>query len=338
MTVGSAVVIGSTSIDLVAPSRDSRCATAAAGNSGSNIAIRLAAAGWDVVFVTSVGDDEAGDLVRRDCERWGVDTSGVVADEDYATPRVFIVSDGITASELLFHCPRCGAPRSRPLRVPSAAQLTDRVLTRSSAADLIVVDVPGSGAVRIARQGRDALVWYEASLFEAGAADQRDVAESSHVVKCSSEEYDHYRELFTRPAPRTEITMVTEGSRGVIARIRTMGDWTTHRVGSTPVGPVDAIGAGDAFTAACAAALTRDDFRGTGSPGARDRVLLDAVDAGQRAAAAACLAVGARGDMSLLARSGRRLEPWIATDLSFCCALCESAERARIGGAVPAGN
>jgi sugar/nucleoside kinase (ribokinase family) len=344
MTARSAVVIGSTSIDLVAPNRGSRSANAAAGNSGSNIAIRLAAAGWEVAFVTTVGDDAAGDLVRRDCERWGVDTSGFVVDQDYPTPRVFIVSDGVTASELLFRCPRCGSRRSHPLRVPTADQLSDGVLARSSDAVLIVVDVPGSGAARIARQGRDALVWYEASLFEASPADQRDVAESSDVVKCSSDEYDHYRELFADPARRTEITMVTEGSRGVTARLRSAANWTTYRISSAPVQPVDTIGAGDAFTAVCAAALARDGVRGAGAGGgsgtdeARARILLDAVDAGQHAAAVACLAVGARGDMSLVTRSGRRLEPWIATDLSFCCARCESAESASIDGAVPAGT
>ncbi|HEY3878342.1 MAG TPA: carbohydrate kinase family protein [Trebonia sp.] len=317
---GRAVVIGSVALDLVAPSRGAASAAASAGNSGSNIAIRLAAAGWQVTFVTVVGPDQAGTLVRADCERWGVDTSGFTVDQDYPTPRVFVVSDGSGQSELLFRCPGCDRERGRPLRVPRPDQLGRRSLDAAAAADLVIADIPGPAVAQLAAASSSGLVWYEASMFEAAASDQRQLADVADVLKCSREELPHYAGLFADPPPRTRAAVITAGAAGTDAEL--LGGAGRARlslhVGACPADVVDPLGAGDAFTATAAARLAaahraRPDFTAA--------ELETALAAGSAAAAKACGATGARGDMTSGA-SRAIVNPWIATDLPFLCPLC----------------
>jgi sugar/nucleoside kinase (ribokinase family) len=336
---GRAVVIGSVGLDLVAASPGALSAVAAAGNSGSNIAIRLAAAGWQVTFVTVVGADDAGRLVKADCERWGVATHSFLIDADYPTPRVFIVSDGTAASRLLFTCPGCGG-RAEPLRIPRADQLGPRAVADAAAADLVIADIPGPAAARLAGAGRNGLVWYEASMFEAGTADQRALAAHADVLKCSREEAGHYTALFAAPGPRARVKIVTAGAAGVDAELRadaaparaiTPGNdaaacaqggqsppgWQRLHVAAAPARLVDPLGAGDAFTVAAAASLAF--VRGPG-PALTAGGLKTAMTAGAAAAATACGAVGARGDMTNIAAG--TANPWIADDLPFRCPRC----------------
>jgi sugar/nucleoside kinase (ribokinase family) len=330
---GRAVVIGSVGLDLVASSPDADSATAAVGNSGSNIAIRLAAAGWQVTFVTVVGADEAGRLVREDCERWGVSTRSFFIDPQYPTPRVFIVSDGTTASRLLFTCPACGR-RALPLRIPREDQLGPQAIEDATAADLIIADIPGPAAARLAGACRVGLVWYEASMFEAGPSDQRQLAAHADVLKCSREEAGHYAALFAAPDPRTRVKIVTAGSAGVDAELRVdaqPGDdgaacpqgreprpgWQRLHVAASPVSLVDPLGAGDAFTSAAAASLASARVAGSRLTAGE---LAAAMTAGAASAATACGAVGTRGDMTNTAAA--TVKPCIADDVPFRCARC----------------
>ena len=313
---GRALVIGSVALDLVARSPGAATAAAAAGNSGSNIAIRLAAAGWQVTFVTVVGADQAGRLVRADCERWGVDTSGFTVDEDYPTPRVYVVSDGRGVSGLLFPCPGCGAERGRPLRVPRLDQLSGQSLAAAAAADLVIADIPGPAVAALGAAARDGLVWYEASMYEAARADQRALADLAQVLKCSREELPHYAEVFAAPGPRTRAVIITAGAAGTDAELRGDGPPGRIHVDARPARVADPLGAGDAFTAVAAARLAEFD-------GARFTTaeLSAALTAGSAAAAVACGAAGARGDMTKDAAQ-TIVDPWIADGLPFLCPLC----------------
>jgi sugar/nucleoside kinase (ribokinase family) len=317
---GRAVVVGSVALDLVATSSGAASASAAAGNSGSNIAIRLAAAGWQVTFVTVVGADEAGQLVRADCERWGVDTSGFAVDQDYPTPRVFVVSDGSGQSALLFRCPGCGRERGRPLRVPRPDQLSRRSLDAAATADLVIADIPGPAVAQLAAASPAGLVWYEASMYEAAGDDQRQLAALADVLKCSRDELPHYAAVFADPAPRTRAVVITAGAAGTDAELLGGAGPARHslHVDACPADVVDPLGAGDAFTATAAALLAaghrvRPDFSAA--------ELTAALAAGSAAAARACEATGARGDMTTGA-SRAIVNPWIADDIPFLCPLC----------------
>ncbi len=147
-------------------------ARAAVGNSGSNIAIRLAAAGWDVSFVSLVGADRLGELVIADLRRWSVDTSAVVARAGYRTPAVYITVGGDAANSTISNrCPVCGAGRV-PLQGPRLDELPNGCARRFGAADVVVFDLVDETALELARsvRARGGSVLYEASLPEATPA------------------------------------------------------------------------------------------------------------------------------------------------------------------------
>ncbi|GGM81402.1 carbohydrate kinase family protein [Dactylosporangium sucinum] len=346
MSAGRAVVVGTVALDLVAAEARARTARAAVGNSGANIAVRLAAAGWRVELVCLVGDDPAADLVREDLTRWGVGTHGTISRAGYLTPRVFLVAGTPgTAARWMNACPRCGRPRGHTLQIPALDELPAAVLDAAASADLIVADVAGATA--------DALIdrcaglrWFEASLTEADPDVARRTGAACDVVKVSAEEVEHYAGALAAIDGRTRLQVVTDGPRGLRLRRRTVAapGWPgwSHRPVSEPVEVVDTMGAGDAFTATVAAALVGEGWRGepglpdilpildvpaavrTGQDGDRVPDLLDSVlHQGQRAAAMACRFPGARGDMRPR-EEGR--SAWLPGEHAWQCGRCEAEQ------------
>lgn len=309
MTGRSAVVIGTTSLDLVADSDDAEFARTAAGNSGSNIAVRLAALGWQTELVALVGDDDLAPLVRADLAAWGVGVDGVVSRSGYRTPRVFhVVTE--RDSHLLFVCPRCGRPRGHTLDLPDEDEIPDSVWAAIERADVVVADIAQPLAVAAARRTTASIVWYEQSLHEATPADMRALAAVADVIKVSSDDLDHYAPA--ESVAGAGLRLVTLGADGVRAETRDdASSWTEYlRVpGEVGLAVVDTIGAGDAFTA------TAIDRMSAGAE--LDEVLAAATGAAGRA----CEAVGARGDMI---EGGRTKVAGAPSRIPFRCALCDA--------------
>ncbi|WP_293781431.1 carbohydrate kinase family protein [uncultured Aeromicrobium sp.] len=302
-----AVVVGTVAMDLVATSAQATTARAAVGNSGANIAVRLAAAGWNVDMVSLIGPDPLGRMITDDLRRWGVGTEGLVIREGYLSPRVFQVLDGTdrgTAS-LLVVCPRCSRPRGHRLEIPEPSELPAAVHRRATHADLLLVDVADTLSTELAA-ATQGTVWFEASLRESTTAAMLALAEHAHAIKVSHEDLDHFRPALEATAPRARLQILTEGAAGVRYRSRDHGDWTPwrHEPSHLQGQPVDTIGAGDAFTASAVTALQE------GRPPA------EVVAAGSDAAAMACQAAGARGDMTDQAA-------WFADDVPWRCGRCE---------------
>lgn len=311
----TAVVIGTTSVDLVATSDDGPTVRTAAGNSGSNIAVRLAALGWDAHLVALVGDDGLAPLVRADLESWGVDATGVISRAGYRTPRVFhVVSDA--DSHLLFECPRCGRPRGHTLDLPRPDELPAATWTAIERADALVVDIAQPLAIEAARRARAGLVWYEQSLAEASVAQMRAMTARAHVVKVSSDDVDHYRPSETVHGPR--LRLVSRGAEGVETYERADVGWVTsgRQRGPRPRAIVDTIGAGDAFTGQALTGMA------DGAP--RRAWLQSALAAGARA----CESVGARGDM--IEDAGAR-EARESPAIAFQCATCDAEDATALG-------
>lgn len=320
-----AVVAGTVSLDLVTSRADATTARAAVGNSGANIAVRLAAAGFDVSFVCLIGDDRHGELVLADLERWGVATDGVVVRPGYATPVVYQVTagDGSGAESLSSSCPRCSRPRGHLLELPTPDEIPAVVWERASRADAVVTDIAGGTGTRLLEHARD-IAWYEASLREATSADMTQTALVANVVKVSDEDADFYADALgcdagPAAAPGRRWDVVTCGAEGVNWRLR--GESWQHVPAVAGVEAVDTIGAGDAFTAGVLRELVasggiEDAARGT--PAANEVMEL-ALRAGGASAARACEAIGARGDMSTPGGG----DAWIANDAPFACGRCD---------------
>ncbi|OUZ11950.1 hypothetical protein BHE97_03485 [Aeromicrobium sp. PE09-221] len=312
-----AVVVGTVSMDLVATSTDASTASAAVGNSGANIAVRLAAAGWEVDVVSLIGPDSVGDMIIEDLRRWGVGTEGLVVREGYLSPRVFQILDGVdrgTAS-LLFTCPRCGRPRGHRLEIPRPDELPPAFWNRASTADVLLADVAAPLSTELAAAAHG-IVWFEASLRESTTAAMRALAGHAQVIKVSSEDLEHFLPALETTAPDARLQIITEGAAGVRYRSRDGGSWSSwHREPSHLMQePLDTIGAGDAFTARAVI-----EMRG-GQPPAT------AVAEGSTAAARACLAAGARGDME---GDGAPADTWLAHGVPFRCGRCERDDSER---------
>ena len=190
MTGARAVVVGTIGIDFLSDSDHAPFARTSVGNSGANIAMRLAAAGFDTDLIALVGEDDLADAAREDLVAGGVDVEGVVSRRKYETPRVFhVVSDD---PHLLFTCPVCGSPRGHALALPRIDEVPSAVLDRAARADLIVADVAGALTDLVFGRGESALRWYEQSLTEAGAADMIAVARAADIVKVSHEDESHF--------------------------------------------------------------------------------------------------------------------------------------------------
>lgn len=312
----SAVVLGTISLDLVAETPGSSTARAAVGNSAANIAVRLASLGWRVQMVSLVGRDHAAALVRQDLRRWGVHTDGIVGRAGYRTPRVFQVagSAGGGADSLLLACPRCDRPRGHRLLVPTPDELPEAVWRDVEGADVVVADVAGDTAGRLFRQCTG-MRWYEASLREATESEIAATVAHADVVKCSEEEADHYRAALSDQLSHVRTRILSRGGQGVDFSTRQAdGAWTTwdNVPPALDRSPVDTIGAGDALTAATIDALQRPH------EGSAAAAVQDALAAGQRAAARACLHPGARGDMA----HSTGTDVWLG-EAPFECGLCE---------------
>lgn len=309
------VVIGTTSLDFVAASDDGPTARTAAGNSGSNIAVRLATLGWEAHLVALVGEDTLAPLVRADLESWRVDVTGVVSRAGYRTPRVFHVATD-SDSHILFECPRCQRPRGHTLDLPHPEEISAATWGAIEDADAVVVDIAQPLAIEAARRTRAELVWYEQSLAEASPAQMREMTASAHVVKVSSDDVDHYRPSEQVDGPH--LRLVSRGADGVETYSRAGGGWVSsgrHR-GPVPRSVVDTIGAGDAFTAHAVNGMVG------GAP--RDEWLRDALTAGARA----CEVVGARGDMI---DSARAREARVSPVVAFQCAVCDAEDATALG-------
>ena len=252
-----ALVAGTVSLDLFAPSISSTFARATVGSTGANVAIRLATKGWHVELVGLVGQDRPGQLVRDELDGWGVDTNRLVARPGIETPIVYQVARS-TGDPFLRRCPRCGRSQARH-GFPTPDELT---AARVQPIELraAVFDCGGQAESMLLTEvvDRGALIWAELSALANADPLANRVVSTAWVRKCSSEDEALLEQFDGTAEGNSPLTIITLGEKGV--RFRQAGNqnvWRYLNAAALPGTPTDPIGAGDAFTASGLDAMLR---------------------------------------------------------------------------------
>lgn len=273
----SLVAAGYTPLDIV--SYNNRVWHAAGGTAG-NVAAILSFLGARTAVIAEVGDDLAGQCVRRDLQKANVDVSQLRLNPRTRTPRLI---HRITARGHLFEfrCPTChySFPPSRPLTISRA----DEVAAAIERPDVCFVDRLNPGTILLAEQlhARGSAVVFEPSR-PARPDFERRILKIARLVKFA---HDRRSDLEGADAESGQIWIETCGPAGARYRIGTT-KWHTSPAFPYPV--IDAGGAGDWTTAGLIHALdltTRAALPRVG----------DALRWAQALAAVSCGAPGARG-------------------------------------------
>ena len=293
MTNAPAVtVVGSLNLDLVVtvgrlPGRGETVVglstVTGPGGKGGNQAAAAGALSSNVVMVGRVGDDSAGQGLRRDLSDRGVDTSAVLATDGVTTGTATVAVEPDSGENLIIV-----APGANALLTPDDVDIE---AVRSASVLLLQLEIPlpAVQAAVLLATGRvvlnpappqplpdsllarvDVLVPNEWELARLAGADSP--AESEH------REPAELAALARRVTDRDVV--VTMGGRGALI---VSGDLEPVLIAPPKVTPIDTTGAGDCFCGALSVGLSRGDL------------LVDAVRFAVAAAALSTTASGARG-------------------------------------------
>ena len=102
------------------------------GGTTGNITAALAYLGWQTMPISRLAEDEAGQFVKADLERWGANTNYLMGNIPCPTPivveKIFHGKSGLPKHRFLWTCPDCGAflPSYRPILIETAEKLKKR--------------------------------------------------------------------------------------------------------------------------------------------------------------------------------------------------------------------
>ncbi len=287
---------GLITLDIIIKQQEHPTLAHAAGGTCGNVIAALAYLGWNTTPVGRLGDDAAGNAIRREFERLGVSARQLTREQAVDSARIvqFVVErqNGVR-HRFGFSCPTCGTPFSR-FRPPTIEQ-AETVLAKKEAPDVFFFDRASAAILAMATEfrKRGALIYYEPS----GVGRPTDFTKAltvANVVKYSSDRmHGMPAELRSLKGQRLEIE--TQGAQGL--RFRWLGDGTAKSWQSQPAFKVrtlrDAAGAGDWCTAGFLYQLDWKNGRRFGE--LKGEELSSALMFGQALAALNCQHLGARG-------------------------------------------
>jgi 2-dehydro-3-deoxygluconokinase len=238
------------------------------GGDTSNFAVSAARQGASVGYLSALGDDVYGAMLRAMWRSEGIDDSGVVTDADAFTAVYFVTHDDAGHHFSFF---RHGSAASR---------LTFAQLPRQSLAGVRVLHVSGISlaiseaaratcfeAMRAARAA-GAMVSYDtnfrAKLWPLATA-RRVIDEAIALADICLPSHDDLAAITGLDAPEALIEhCLALGARIVALKHGARGAWVADRTRSLhlaphPCNPVDATGAGDAFGGAFVARIVAGD-------------------------------------------------------------------------------
>lgn len=235
----------------------------APGGAPANVAVGLARLGRPSAFMGKVGDDDFGHMLARVLADNGVDVSALRFDAAARTALAFVTLRADGEREFMFYRHPSADMLLRPDEIDTAL-LQRSTLFHCGSISLISQPCRSAHlhALTIAEVA-GCLISYDPNLRlplwpSAAAARQGILAlwPRAHVIKVSQEELDFLTEGSGIAADlwheRLQLLVITQGAAGCCY----MTPQFEGRVPSFPVTPVDATGAGDAFTAALLYQLT----------------------------------------------------------------------------------
>jgi sugar/nucleoside kinase (ribokinase family) len=216
-----------------------------AGGTCGNVVAGLAFLGWDATPIARLGHDVAGEFVRQDLERWGVDTSLLGLVPSGATPivleKIQLSKNGAPKHRFLWNCPDCGSyfPPFRPVLRTQVEDLKKKV----GHPEIFYADRVSRSTVELAKHFSDdgSLVYFEPSA----AGDPklfREMLQLCDVLKYSAQRARSFSELLRDHRAYLEIE--TLGEDGLRFRTRrAFASWYT--VAAYEVKIKDTAGSGD---------------------------------------------------------------------------------------------
>jgi fructokinase len=235
------------------------------GGAPFNVAWHLTAFGEAPLFLSAVGDDEAGGAIRAAMVDWGMDTRGLHTDPDHPTgevrvslaggePSYEIVPDraydhivpppGTAACGLLYH-------GTLALRSPASAAALAAIKAQRARALFLDVNLrdPWWDREQVLALVADA-TWVKLN------ADELDLLAPPGGPGPETESERLARAAVFRDEQGLEGLILTLGARGAVALSAGEGAVTVEPPPRLPV--VDAVGAGDAFASVCILGLRRN--------------------------------------------------------------------------------
>ncbi len=296
------VTSGFVALDVVLGMEDPGCPRFYTGGTSGNVSVAMAYMGWRSTPVSRLADDEAGQFVRADLRRWGVDLTHLATASPCSTPivvhRIFAGKDGRPKHRFLWTCPDCGAylPSYRPVLAEAITQVSAEIDNPS----VFFTDRVSKSSFELAKHCKK-----EGAVFVFEPSGVGDPAQFVRmlgicdVLKYSDQRAKSFSDLLQDNRALLEIqTLGEEGLRFAIRTIRASKKWTQSP--SHDVQVKDTAGAGDWTTVGLIARLF-----GRGAESLKDLTkvkVLDALNYGQALAAVNCQFEGSRGAMYQLPR------------------------------------
>ena len=269
------------------------------GGDTSNFAIAAARQGARVGYVSMLGSDVHGEMLRSLWREEGVDDSGVGSDAGAFTAIYFVRHDD-EGHHFSFFRRGSAASRMTPAQLPLAQIAAARVL-HLSAISMAISESARATCVAAIAAARAAGVQVSFDTNHRAALWPRELAAASIAAAIASADiclpsFDDLAEITGLAQPEAMVEhCLALGAKVVALKHGSHGAWLadrTHRVriAPHPCRPVDATGAGDAFGGAFVARLVAGD---------------DLEAAGRYAAAAAALSTEGYGAVDPIPRTER---------------------------------
>lgn len=291
------VSTGFIALDIVIGLDDPHAPRFYAGGTTGNVTAALAYLGWQTMPISRLAEDEAGQFVKSDLERWGVDTKYLSGNFPSPTPivieKIFRGKDGSPKHRFLWTCPDCGTylPSYRPVLVETVQSLKDD-MPRASA---FFTDRVSRSILNLAEHCKKggAVVVFEPS----GVGDPAlftEMVQICDVLKYSDQRAKSFSDLLVDNGAQLEVqTLGDEGLRFLLRGRRKTKTWAA--LSSFDVDVKDTAGAGDWTTAGLIHQLFGDGREALKSLTKSN--VTEAFHYGQALAAVNCQFEGARGAM-----------------------------------------